>query len=80
MSEALRSQAEHAIGFVAEGTCPLCTVQLGIHDERACCPCCGDCYTAAPNRLEIRQCPEHGRRCEHWEAVWALQMPRDGRA
>jgi len=26
----------------------------------------------APSRLEIRQCPEHGRRCEHWQAVWAL--------
>jgi uncharacterized membrane protein len=26
------------------------------------------------NRLEVRQCAEHGRRCEHWEAVWARRL------
>ena len=76
MAEPLRAQAELAIGFVVEGTCPLCKVQLRIHDERACCACCGDSYTAAANRLEVRQCPEHGCRCEHWEAIWDLRLPK----
>lgn len=70
MGEALSSQVERAIASVVEAECPLCKVQLRVHDERACCPCCGDSYIAGPGRLEIRQCPEHGRHCEHWEAMW----------
>jgi hypothetical protein len=69
----LRDQAERAIASVVEAECPLCKVELRVHDERACCPCCGDSYKAATNRLEIRQCPMHGRRCEHWEAVWRVR-------
>jgi len=71
MAESLSRQAEAAVGDVVEATCPLCRVGLRIHDDRACCPCCGDSYTAAERRLEVRQCPEHGRVCEHWQAVWA---------
>ncbi len=71
MRESLRPQAEAAIGDVAEGACPLCRVGLTIHDGRACCPCCGDSYVVSTNRLEVRQCAEHGRHCEHWEATWA---------
>jgi hypothetical protein len=63
-------QAEQAIGLVVEGACPLCKVELRIHDGRACCACCGDSYKAATNRLELGQCPEHGRECAHWEAIW----------
>lgn len=72
MSELLGREAEQAIGVVAEGTCPLCRVGLRVHDGRGCCPCCGDSYKAAEGRLEVRQCLEHGRHCEHWQAVWAL--------
>jgi hypothetical protein len=76
MGESLTAAAEDAIGFVVEGTCPLCRVGLRVHDERACCPCCGDSYVAALGRLEITQCGEHGRFCEHWEAVWATRSSR----
>ena len=75
MAKALVGQAEETIGFVVEGICPLCKVGLRIHDARACCPCCGDSYLAATNRLEIRPCPEHGRQCEHWQAVWSGGPP-----
>lgn len=75
MPEHLAGQAEQAIGLVVEGTCPLCKVGLRIHDQRACCPCCGDSYLAAASRLEIRRCPEHGRHCEHWQAVWSHEPP-----
>jgi hypothetical protein len=67
----LRTQAEHAIASVVETECPLCKVELRVHDGRACCPCWGDSYRAGPSRLEIRRCPEHGRHCEHLEAVRA---------
>ena len=67
-AETLRSSAERAIGSVVEAECPLCKVELRIHDERACCPCCGDSYKVGPSRLEVRRCSEHGRRCEHWQA------------
>jgi uncharacterized Zn finger protein (UPF0148 family) len=66
----LSSQAERAIGIVVEGSCPVCKVALRIHDERACCPFCSDSYVVSTSRLEVRHCAEHGRRCEHWEAVW----------
>jgi hypothetical protein len=66
-----RSQAERAIASVIEAGCPLCKVELRVHDDRACCPCCGDSYRAGPNRLDMRRCAMHGRDCEHWEAVWA---------
>jgi hypothetical protein len=65
MSEPLRSQAERAIASVVEAECPLCKVELRVHDDRACCPCCGDSYRAGPQRLEIERCAEHGRDCEH---------------
>jgi excisionase family DNA binding protein len=61
--KSLADDAEQIIGFVAEGACPLCRVELRIHDGRACCPCCGDTYKVADHRLEVRQCPEHGRHC-----------------
>ena len=70
MSEPLASQTERAVASVVEAECPLCTVELWIHDGRACCPCCDDSYRAGPQRLEIRKCTEHGRNCEYWEAVW----------
>ena len=56
MPESLTSQAEAAVGDVAEGVCPLCVVGLVIHDCRACCPCSGDSYRAEPNCLEIEKC------------------------
>lgn len=71
MPESLSRQAQAAVGDVVEGTCPLCKVSLRIHDDRACCPCCGDSYRAGRNRLEVRRCAAHGRTCQHWEAVWA---------
>lgn len=75
MGELLSRDMEHVIGLVVEGVCPLCRVELRVHDGRGCCPCCGDSYKAAENRLEVRQCPDHGRDCEHWEAVWAVWPP-----
>jgi len=69
----LRSQAERAIASVIEAECPLCKVELRLHDERACCPCCGDSYKVSSNRLEISQCPEHGRQCAHWHEVWTAR-------
>jgi uncharacterized Zn finger protein (UPF0148 family) len=67
----LRNQAERAIASVVEAECPLCKVELRVHNGRACCPCCGDSYIAATDRLEIRPCLEHSRRCEHWEVIRA---------
>lgn len=69
VSSLLSNQAERAIASVVEAECPLCQFELRVHDERACCPCCGDSYRAGPGRLEIRPCPEHARLCQHWEAV-----------
>jgi hypothetical protein len=69
----LRSQAGRAITSVVEAECPLCRVELGVHDDRACCPCCGDSYVVSANRLDVPQCAEHGRRCQYWEAVWAAR-------
>jgi hypothetical protein len=63
---------ERAIASVIEAACPLCKVELRVHDELACCPCCGDMYKAAENRLEVKQFAEHGRHLRHWQAVWAL--------
>jgi hypothetical protein len=73
MSESLSGHAERAIASVVEAECPLCKVELRVHDDRACCPCCGDSYRAGPHRLDIQRCAEHGRDCAHWEAVWASQ-------
>ncbi len=64
-------QAEAAIAAVVEAECPLCNVEMKVHDGRACCPCCGDSYVAEQRRLEITSCPTHGRHCEHWQAAWA---------
>jgi hypothetical protein len=50
----------------AEGECPLCHVELQVHHDRGCCPCCGDSYRVATDWLEVMQCPEHGR---HWLIV-----------
>jgi uncharacterized Zn finger protein (UPF0148 family) len=44
MSDSFSTQAERAIASVIEAECPLCKVELRIHDGRACCPCCGDSY------------------------------------
>ena len=71
----LAKDSERAIQDVAEGICPLCHVRLVVHDGRGCCQCCGDTFSAAPGRLELRKCPEHGRQCEHWEAVWIARGP-----
>jgi hypothetical protein len=71
----LRYEAERAIAAVVEAECPLCQVDLRVHEGRACCSCCGDSYIATTNRLEVMPCPEHGRRCEHWEAVLLIRMP-----
>jgi hypothetical protein len=68
MAVPLRDQAERAIGSVVEASCPLCPVELRLHDLRACCPCCGDSYRAGAGRLEVQMCAEHGRDCEHSEA------------
>jgi hypothetical protein len=65
-----RPQAERAIASVVEAECPMCKVELLVHDDRACCPCCGDSYKASGSSLEIRPCPEHVRFCHHWKAVW----------
>jgi uncharacterized Zn finger protein (UPF0148 family) len=46
----MRSQAERAIASVVEAECPLCKVELRVHDGRACCPCCGDSYKAGEGR------------------------------
>jgi hypothetical protein len=69
-AESLSIQAEQAIASVVEAECPLCKVELRIHDDRACCPCCGDSYRAGPHRLEMRKCLVHGKTCEHWQGVW----------
>jgi hypothetical protein len=61
VSDSLRTHAERAIASVVEAECPLCKVELRLHDERACCPCCGDSYRAGPDRLEVKMCEEHGR-------------------
>jgi hypothetical protein len=66
----MRAQADAAIADVSEGSCPLCKVGLVIHDARGCCPCCGDTFKTSLGRLEMRQCDQHGRDCQHWDAVW----------
>jgi hypothetical protein len=38
MAAPLRSQAERAIASVVEAGCPLCKVEVRVHDDRACCP------------------------------------------
>ena len=68
--DGFKTEAERAIAAVIEAECPLCSVELRIHDGRACCPCCGDTYKAQAGRLEVSRCPAHGRSCRHWEAVW----------
>jgi hypothetical protein len=68
--EPLSRQAEAAVRSVVEGIFPLCRVGLKIHEAGAYCPCCGDSYRTEQGRLEIGKCTDHGRDCEHWEAVW----------
>jgi hypothetical protein len=72
----LKHDVERAIASVIEAECPSCKVELGVHDGLACSPFCGDSYTAAPDRLEIRAVSRDSRRCKHWEAVW-IAMPGD---
>jgi hypothetical protein len=50
----LKEEAERAIASVVEAGCPLCKVELRVHDEGACCPCCGDSYNAGLGRLEVK--------------------------
>jgi hypothetical protein len=66
----MREDAERAIDWVIEAHCPICAVALRIHDQRACCPCCGDSYVARSNHLDVMKCPIHGRECAHWAAFW----------
>jgi uncharacterized Zn finger protein (UPF0148 family) len=70
----MHNDAARAIASVIEAQCPLCKVELAVHDGRACCPCCGDSYVASTDRLEVRRCDKHGRDCEHWQAVWARTL------
>src|SRR5712692_6979696 len=74
VSELMRGQAEAAMRDVSEGACPLCKVALVVHDGRGCCPCCGDTYTTSDGRLEIKRCDQHGRDCQHWNAVWSAHL------
>lgn len=53
MADRLSDAAERAIALVVEAECPLCKVELRIHEERACCPCCGDISVVSSNRLEL---------------------------
>jgi hypothetical protein len=76
VSELLQDQAERSIAHVVESECPLCHVELHVHAERACCSSSGDSYRVSTDRLDVRQCPEHGRRCEHWEAIWSSRSAR----
>jgi hypothetical protein len=71
VTRSLREQAELAIASVVEAHCPLCRVELRVHDGRGCCPCCGDSYHATTDRLDMRPCPVHDRHCGPWQAVWA---------
>lgn len=71
MNESLHDQAQRAIGLVAESACPLCHLELRIHDGRACCRCCGDSYVVAANRLDVKPCPIHATTCEHWRRLFA---------
>lgn len=66
MSESLSTQAQLAIGVVAEAFCPLCRVRLIVHDGRACCRFCADSYMVSVNPVEVGRCQEHGKHCEHW--------------
>jgi hypothetical protein len=49
---------------VVDGTCPPRGVGPTIHDDRGCCPCCSDTYSANSHRLEMRSCATHGHDCE----------------
>lgn len=71
----MHEEVKQVIGFVIEGACPLCKVGFYLHDDRACCLCCGDSYRVATDRLDVKQCPIHGRNCEHWQAMWATMLP-----
>ena len=74
LTEMLRNETEAAIRLVVEGTCPV-RGRLGHSRRASLLYICGDTYAVAPHRLEVRQCVDHGRRCEHWEAIWALRQP-----
>ena len=70
----VNDDAVRAISVVVEGYCPLCTVELIRHEDRACCPCGGCCYRVDGPSLWMGSCLEHPRvHCEHWEAIWRLR-------
>jgi len=75
MGNRLKDDTMRAIASVVEADCPLCNVGLRIHGGWACCPYCGDSYSAATDRSEVRPCPDHSRRCERWEAIWTAMPP-----
>src|SRR5213594_3409690 len=75
LTDLLRNDATHVITAVVEAQCPLCRTELRVHDDRACCPCCGDSYRVAADQRDVKRCPPHGRRCEHWEAIWSARSP-----
>ena len=66
--------ADGGVPWVVESFCPLCEARLRVHDGRACCPCCGDSYLAATNRLDVQRCVVHGRDCEHWGMIWRASI------
>jgi hypothetical protein len=61
MADRLNDAAERAIPLVIEAECRLCKVELRIHDERACCSCCGDFCGVSSDRLEVMQAVWAGR-------------------
>lgn len=71
LSESVKVPAERAIASVVEAECPLCKVELRVHDDRACCQCCGDSYRPDPHAWKFGSAPSTGRGCWHREAVWA---------
>ncbi len=52
--ESSRNQAEHAIGSVVEAECPLCKLELRVHDGRAYCSCCGDSHLLGRTCLDVK--------------------------
>ena len=72
-----RAQPKHAepsstrfLNRTGRGRLLRCKVDLRIHDGRACSPYYGDSYVVSPSRLGVKECPEQGRLCQYWEAVW----------
>jgi hypothetical protein len=68
--DVLGSEAKRVIASIVEAVCRLRQVELRVHDGGACCPCCRDRYKVGPGGLDVRPCPAHARRCEHWEWLY----------